>query len=149
MSALRRAVVTFAAVAAIAVAAAACGGDEPSPSPLVNLAGTWTAVTISGQPVGAISPPQIQFTVDGHVVGASFCNDLSGPVQVSGNRIAVGPLDHKQTDCPAFLVQLDTLFVTALRSAETISGGHGAGQLVLNGPAGEIVFTDAPPGGAP
>lgn len=144
MNGLRRACVTLIALTAIAASAVACGGDA-SPAPLVNVGGTWTVVTIAGQPVGAVSPPQVQFTPDGHIVGSSFCNDFTGPVQISGNQITVGQLDHKQTNCPGPVIQLDTLFVTTLRSAERIAGGLGTGQLILSGPAGDIVFAQPGP----
>ena len=58
---------------------------------------------------------------DGTVGGSAGCNNYSGPYELNGDRISIGPLANTEMACaePEGIMEQETEFLAALQSAAT------------------------------
>ena len=131
----------------------ALGGCVPSeslptssPSGL-DLGGTWTTVSVPGTVITErLEAPRVQFTVGGRLHGTTGCTDFNAPIQIEGERVAVGRFETGSSDggsvptCSPRDREIEAAFVLALSQADHISGGLASGRLMIGGPGGEIVL---------
>lgn len=61
------------------------------------------------------------FGPDGTIAGHSGCNQYSGPYNIDGNQITIGPLTSTRKACsdPAGVMEQEIQYLTALQSAAT------------------------------
>ena len=128
----------------VVIAVAGCSLQPAATPTAVKTGGTWTAVEVAGLKPDPLHRIQVQFTVGGVIQGVTGCDEFEATVQIAGEHIALGPIRrHDFAACPADVREIDAAFVTALQSAQRIRGG--AGQLVLDGPDGEIRLVQPAP----
>lgn len=86
---------------------------------------TWNLALIEQQPVGWV-PPATDVTLsavfDGeNISGSAGCNDYSGPYEIDGRSIKIGPLMATEMACEdEDLMQMETNYLQALESAAII-----------------------------
>jgi len=112
-------------------------------NPLVgawNVTGYNNGATAVTSPVGG-SVITATFTADGQVSGSTGCNDYSGPYQLDGSNLTVGPLVSTKKACEQPLMDQEQQFLTALGAPTSVesSGGtvtlraaNGETQVVLS-----------------
>ena len=83
-----------------------------------------------------------QFGTDGRVSGSSGCNTYSGPFQVDGDSIKIGPVISTMKACEGPAMQTENLYLKALGNS-TKWAMEGA-NLVLRDAAGAMQVTFAP-----
>lgn len=84
-----------------------------------SLIGTiWAAETIDGQPVIDDSGVVVGIS-EGRIGGFAGCNTYSGPYDVEGNEVRVGPLATTRISCEEALMEQETAFITNLEQANS------------------------------
>jgi heat shock protein HslJ len=121
------------------------GADDSTPPPSKKddkqfpLGNAYVAVSLNGKPFTGAEKPGFTLDKQFRVRGFGGCNAYTAvayPLKQQG--IAVGPITFTKRSCPKELMDSETAFLTALRTAQKwdlISG-----RLVFKGPNGEIVF---------
>lgn len=94
-----------------------------------SLAGAWTVVSISGQPVVADSGALIEFSGE-HVSGSSGCNRFSGGYTLSGTRLEIGQAVSTRMACPEPLMDQEQRFFAALTTVASARLNSGSLELV-------------------
>lgn len=124
--------------AAAALALAAC---ETGHSGTETLTGAkWVAQSINGKPV--IEPGGVTLTVsDDRVTGRSGCNTYFGDAEHKYGTLKIGSIGSTKMACmrPG-LMQQESEYLTTLQASQTYIF-QSDGRLVLNAPAGALVFT--------
>ena len=121
------------------------GGDDSTPPPAKKddkqfpLGNAYVAVSLNGKPFGGVEKPG--FTLDKQFRARGFggCNSFTAvayPLKSQG--IAVGPINLTKRSCAKELMDAETAYLTALRTAQ--KWDLIAGRLVFKGPNGEIIF---------
>ena len=59
----------------------------------------------------------VRFETDGRLTGHAGCNHFFGPYEITGDRIAIGPLGATRMACPGPVMELETAFLSALETA--------------------------------
>jgi heat shock protein HslJ len=103
------------------------------------LGNAYVAVSLNGKPFTSAEKPG--FTLDKQFRARGFggCNSFTAvayPLKSQG--IAVGPINLTRRSCAKELMDAETAYLTALRTAQ--KWDLIAGRLVFKGPNGEIVF---------
>jgi heat shock protein HslJ len=134
----------IAAVLAVAVVLAACGGGEvtgPGEAP-AGLDGTeW--VLVAGVPMVDGYPITLRVE-DGRVGGIAACNSYGGDVVVSGDRLEVTDVARTEMGCPEPGVHdSESAFLDALLAVDRYERTQA--QLVLLGPGVELRFDPVAP----
>lgn len=123
---------------AIALLAAACGGDPdssattdpPTPDP-INLAGTrWvaTGMFLGGAPVAFVpdARPTIDFSNNGREFGGSTgCNSYFGEYTVGGGTIGFGGIGQTEMACQQPLMEQEANVIAILQQASVYSVADG------------------------
>jgi heat shock protein HslJ len=83
------------------------------------LAGTkWRLEDLAGKGVVDRAQATLEFTGDGFASGKGSCNQFRGPVTVSGETIAFGPLVATRMFCGDAVSNQETAYLAALDAAE-------------------------------
>ncbi len=107
------------ASAPAAVTAAAKAQTAASKSETFNLVGSdWQLVDLAGSGVAENVRATLAFPEANKVSGNASCNRFSGPVQISGNEIKLGPLGATRMACPEPAMSQETKYLNALQCAE-------------------------------
>jgi putative lipoprotein len=100
---------------------------------------TWLAEDIRGGGVIDNSRSSLTFAEDGTVSGIGGCNNFTGKVSISGNKIKFGPLAATRKACVPALGDQEQKFFTALDNAESYAFEDGTGKLLLMDPGGTVI----------
>ena len=138
-----------AALAAIVVLVAACGGSSVSPQPseppqALDPAGAWqlTAGTVDGQPLALIADAPVTFVVEGsNVSGRSACNQYFGEVALVDGRVTLSGLGGTEMACEEPIMTLEGAYLAGLAKVDAARMDGDA--LVLTGPGTELRFERA------
>jgi heat shock protein HslJ len=111
------------------LALAACGGDDDADATGASLEGTqWTLVGgVDDVPEDAV--PRLMLD-EGTASGSGGCNNYTGPYEVDGDSITIGPLAATMMACEEPKQTVETTYLQALEAAGawSIDGG----ELVLS-----------------
>jgi heat shock protein HslJ len=121
------------------------GVDDSTPPPAKKddkqfpLGNVYVAVSLNGKPFTGVEKPG--FTLDKQFRARGFggCNSFTAvayPLKSQG--IVVGPINLTKRSCAKELMDAETAYLTALRTAQ--KWDLIAGRLVVKGPNGEIIF---------
>jgi len=126
-------------VAAVLLAAAACAGAPPvpSPSPIVLEGTSWRAILVDGGRPVVGAEPTVAFG-GARVQGTDGCNSYGGDVVFTGSGFHLGEIASTLILCEGQVGVISGAFLTILGDVKRI--GMIDGRLVLAGPAGEIVL---------
>lgn len=117
----------------------ACLGSDFADS----IEGSWqlTSGAIDGQEIPLVDGHPITMTLDGDQVGGTAsCNSYGGTFELSGESIRFGDLAMTEMACfPSETMEAEALYARALARVTTVSLD---GELTLEGPGTELVFTD-------
>ena len=101
--------------------AIACGRDAANKADAPRaplLAGTkWRLETLAGKRVVDRARATLEFTGDGHASGHGSCNRFRGPVTLTGDSIAFGPLVATRMFCGDTVTNQETEYLAALDQA--------------------------------
>jgi heat shock protein HslJ len=121
------------------------GVDDSTPPPSKKddkqfpLGNAYVAVSLNGKPFTGAEKPGFTLDKQFRVRGFGGCNAYTAvayPLKQQG--IAVGPITFTKRSCAKELMDAETAFLTALRTAQ--KWDLVSGRLVFKGPNGEIVF---------
>ena len=93
--------------------------QTPAQTGAFSLSGSeWLLEDIVGS--GAMDNIQatLNFPESGRVAGNASCNRFSGPAEISGDRIKLGPLVSTRMACPEAVMNQETKYLNALQAAE-------------------------------
>jgi len=123
----------------LAFGAGGCAALSPSEAPgMPSLEGSgWRAVTVGGRQPLAGREPTIAFS-GGTVRGSTGCNTFGGTVKIQGTQITFGGLNSTLIGCEGPVAEIEALYPKLLAGSNQVDL-RGL-NLVLRGPAGEIVF---------
>jgi heat shock protein HslJ len=111
-----RATAPAAVTAAATAAATATATAKTEP---FNLVGTeWQLQDLAGNGIAANVHPTLAFPEAGKVAGNGSCNRFSGPSQIAGNELKLGPLASTRMACPEPAMSQETKYLDALQAAE-------------------------------
>jgi heat shock protein HslJ len=102
-------------VAAISVRATPSPTPLPTPSALANTNWNLIALNTTTTPLPDTQPTLSFF--NNEVQGTTGCNTFSGPYQITGNGIAIGPLRTTQINCEDALNQQEAIYLQAVQNA--------------------------------
>jgi heat shock protein HslJ len=120
----------------------ACSGVGPVSTPPV-LGVEWLAVSVAGVQPPPRHAPTLLLTPD-RISGSGGCNNYSGSARIVGGRLLIDQLGMTAMACLEDAAnRVEQKFIEILGSRPLV--GLREDQLVLSGPAGEIVFNHAPP----
>jgi heat shock protein HslJ len=152
----RRALATpvgFAIAAGLALAAGGCANkdvtpvparpaaDNPARAPLTG--GTWTLVSLAGQPVPPGARPPTAVFDGARLSGFGGCNRYTGQVEErTPGSLVIGPLAATKMACPSPMMEVEDRYFAVLGRATQyrLTGS----RLILSGPSGELAFERAP-----
>lgn len=60
----------------------------------------------------------VRFEADGRLTGHAGCNRFFGSYELTGDRIAIGPLGATRMACPGAVMDLEMAFLEALETAD-------------------------------
>lgn len=148
--------IPFVSVLAVALATAACGGGDDSPSTTrgpdaapSGLAGTaWeaTEIYVDGEPVGIVAGSRVTFEVgaDGTVGGTTGCNSYFGEAVITPDGIRIGQLGMTEMACGEPLNTQEATVIRILEKADRWA--ITSGILTLGAADGSGGMDFAPPG---
>lgn len=87
-----------------------CGGE---PAQLLR-DGTWSVVSLDGQPLVAGSTVTMEFGVDGRVSGSAGCNRFSGPFDASWNSLTIRETVSTRMACTPEIDRQETQFLSRI-----------------------------------
>lgn len=103
------------APATVAAATAGAAGKLET----FNLVGTeWQLEDLAGSGVVEGGRPTLAFPAADKVSGNGSCNQFSGPLQIKGNEIRLGPLGSTRMACPEPSMTQETKYLAGLQAAE-------------------------------
>jgi heat shock protein HslJ len=109
-----------------------------------TLAGTaWRAVTVSGAEPVPGREPTIRFEEE-RLNGSTGCNQFFGGYTYADGTIAVSQVGMTMMACDDAVGTIESAFLTVLNGATSASIEE-AGQLLLGGLGGEILFAPEAP----
>jgi heat shock protein HslJ len=117
-------------------------GSEPSPSPSgpSSLAGTsWRAVSVAGGAPVVGREPTLAFTSESEMNGNTGCNGYFGGYTYADGTISFSEIGMTLMACDDAVGKVETAYTQALNAATTVAIDDG-GQLLLSGPAGDLLF---------
>ena len=83
-----------------------------------DLAGSeWRPTRIGSSDVTEDSKLFVQFKGQGKIAGHGGCNRFFGAYEISGDKIATGPIGSTKMGCPEPVMELEHDFVAALMTA--------------------------------
>lgn len=108
-----------ATVPAAVTAAATATASATAKTEAFNLVGTeWQLQDLAGNGIAADVHPTLAFPEAGKVAGNGSCNRFSGPSQIAGNELKLGPLASTRMACPEPAMSQETKYLDALQAAE-------------------------------
>jgi putative lipoprotein len=111
------------------LALAACGGGDDGDGGGPSLEGTeWTLASgVDDVPDDALPTLMLD---DGTASGAGGCNNYTGPYEVDGDSLSIGPIAGTMMACEEPKMTVETTYLQALEAADawSIDGG----ELVLS-----------------
>lgn len=116
---LKIAMLTIAVIAILALSACSSSGQSKS------LTGQlWMVTELGGEKPLPDTALTAEFSQDGRVAGSSGCNSYSGPYDVDGKNIEMGPFASTLMACPEQVMALEAGYLVALETASAyqISG---------------------------
>lgn len=141
----------LAAVGAVLVLVAACGGPGQSPDPPppsadpVDVEGAWELLTGSsgGADLPLVADRPITLTITGSVIGGSAaCNTYGGRLTVAGGRLQITDLGMTAMGCEEPVMAAEAAYMAALGRVEDLRlEGE---DLVLEGPETRLRFGRLP-----
>jgi len=103
------------APATVAAAAAGAAGKLET----FNLVGTeWQLEDLAGSGVVEGGRATLAFPAADKVSGNGSCNRFSGPLQIKGTEIRLGPLESTRMACPEAAMNQETKYLADLQAAE-------------------------------
>jgi heat shock protein HslJ len=84
-----------------------------------SLSGTeWLLEDLGGSGVIDNVQATLTFPEAGRVAGNASCNRFSGPAEISGDSIKLGPLASTRMACPEAVMNQETKYLNSLQAAE-------------------------------
>jgi heat shock protein HslJ len=114
------------------LALAACGGDDDGDATGASLEGTqWTlAGGVDDVPEDAVPTLMLD---EGTASGSGGCNNYTGPYEVDGDSLTIGPLAATMMACEEPKQTVETTYLQALEAADAWSIDRGELVLSSNG----------------
>lgn len=106
--------------AVLEIASIRQAGDQGPPERSTELAGTeWLLEDLAGR--GVLDRVEATLIFDqGRVAGSASCNRFSGPADVQGTAVRIGPLIATRRACPEAVMEQETRYLKALEAAERL-----------------------------
>ena len=115
--------IVLATLAVLVLTVAACGGTQPTQTPVpsgpLNLTGTTWLLIRYFSPDGALFTvpaavtPQAAFTAD-TMSGNAGCNTFNGPYTLTGQDLKLGPMISTQMACQEPIASVENAYLAAL-----------------------------------
>jgi heat shock protein HslJ len=149
---------TYTPASGTPTAGAPSSTPAPSTAPQSNLANTnWKLISVdafgtSNAPVGGVEIT-LNFSGNNTVNGSSGCNNYSGPYQLNGDQLTMGPLVSTMKACSNAIMGQESFYLASLQKPAQVTQADN--HLTLKFDGGKIVYnyekvnTAAPATGLP